>query len=452
MRRCLFLAYHFPPLGLSGVQRTVKFVRYLPEFGWQPHVVSGPGDASVAGLPSDATLVTELPEELEVVRCGGPEPPPSMGNRARLERWLMLDPAWRRWWIDATSEAALAAAAEADVILASMSPFESAEAAGRLSAATGTPWLADLRDPWALDEMLVYATWLHRRRELSRMRRGLGSAAAIVMNTPEAARAVREAFPELADRPVVAIPNGYDASDFAGPQPELPAEVFRIAHTGTFHTAAGLRRRTRLARAVLRGSIGGVDFLPRSHVHLVEAVRLVLERDPSLRGRIRLAFAGVMTPSDRASCTVPGVEELGYLAHADSVETLRGADLLFLPMHGVSPGWRARIVPGKTYEYLAAGRPILAAVPEGDARDLLAETPLGLVCDPGDVEAMAGIIREQIRRKDAGVAAPQTPVELLERYERRALTERLAAVLDEVVERQRTRRNQKLPGLARAGS
>jgi glycosyltransferase involved in cell wall biosynthesis len=178
----------------------------------------------------------------------------------------------------------------------------------------------------------------------------------------------------------------------------------------------------------------------------------VLERDPSLRGRIRLAFAGVMTPSDRASCTVPGVEELGYLAHADSVETLRGADLLFLPMHGVSPGWRARIVPGKTYEYLAAGRPILAAVPEGDARDLLAETPLGLVCDPGDVEAMAGIIREQIRRKDAGVAAPQTPVELLERYERRALTERLAAVLDEVVERQRTRRNQKLPGLARAGS
>jgi len=449
--RCLFLAYHFPPLGLSGVQRTVKFVRYLPEFGWEAKVLTGPGDASVPGLPFDSTLATEIPGDLEVVRCPGPEPPPSMGNRARLERWLMLDRPWRRWWVESAYDAAVEHAADADVIVASMSPFESAEAAAKLSAATGTPWIADLRDPWALDEMLVYATRLHRRREIARMRKGLSSAAAIVMNTPEAARAVRDAFPEFADRPVFSITNGYDATDFVDARPELAPDLFRIAHTGSFHTAAGLRRRTMLARRLLGGSVGDVDFLTRSHLYLVEAVRLLLEENPSLRGRIRLALAGVMTAKDRESCTIPGIEELGYLDHAESVATLRSADLLFLPMHKLSPGRRARIVPGKTYEYLASRRPILAAVPEGDARDLLAETPTGLVCDPDDVTAMAAIIKEQIRRKEAGDPAPEPPEELLARFERRTLTERLAAVLDEVTP-QRTRRNQKLPGLARSTS
>ena len=96
------------------------------------------------------------------------------------------------------------------------------------------------------------------------MRRGLGTAAAIVMNTKEAAKAVLLEFPELANRPIVAIPNGYDAADFADPEPGLDPDVFRIAHTGSFHTTAGLRRRTMVARRTLGGSIGNVDFLTRS--------------------------------------------------------------------------------------------------------------------------------------------------------------------------------------------
>jgi glycosyltransferase involved in cell wall biosynthesis len=450
--RCLFLAYHFPPIGLSGVQRTVKFVRYLPEFGWEPSVLTGPGDTSVSGLPTDATLAAEVAADVPVVRCAGPEPTPSTGHRARLERWLMLERPWQRWWVESACAAGLAPAKDADVIVASMSPFESAEAADRLSAATGTPWVADLRDPWALDEMLEYATALHRRRELARMRQGLASASAVVMNTAEAAQAVRDAFPELEARPILAIPNGYDAVDFSGPEPALDQKLFRIAHTGSFHTAAGLRRRTMVARRLLGGSLGGVDPLTRSHVFLLEAIRRVLSEDPSLMGRIRLEFAGVMTASDRAACTVPGVTELGYLAHRQSVARVRGADLLFLPMHGLAPGRRARIVPGKTYEYLAAGRPILAAVPEGDARDLLSQTPTGLICDPDDVPSMARIVREQIRRKDAGEPALRPPDDVVGGFERRVLTGRLAALLEEVVGAQPTRRNQKLPGLARSAS
>ena len=85
-----------------------------------------------------------------------------------------------------------------DLIYAWMQPYISAHSAARLSEETGLPWVADLGDPWALDEMMVYPTRLHRRRELRLMRRLLGTASAIVMSTAEAASQLVERIPELA--------------------------------------------------------------------------------------------------------------------------------------------------------------------------------------------------------------------------------------------------------------
>jgi len=175
--------------------------------------------------------------------------------------------------IDGVLEAAVSVN-DVDVILATASPYDTIEAGATLARMLGKPWVAGLRDPWALDEMMVYPTGVHRRLELARMRRLLGSAAAVVMSTPEAARQVVEAFPELAGRPVVSITNGYDAADF-GEGGEVVREpgVFRIVHTGYLHTEMGLqqRRRARLQR-VVGGATPGVDILTRSHVFLLEAV------------------------------------------------------------------------------------------------------------------------------------------------------------------------------------
>jgi glycosyltransferase involved in cell wall biosynthesis len=112
---------------------------------------------------------------------------------------------------------------------------------------------------------------------------------------------------------------------------------------------------------------------------------------------------------------------------------MQSADLLFLPMHGLPAGHRARIVPGKTYEYLASRRPILAAVPEGDARDLLRRAGSALLCGPSDVDGMADAIATQVDRRQRGEAAPEPDEQVLADYERRALTTRLAEVFDGVV-------------------
>jgi glycosyltransferase involved in cell wall biosynthesis len=437
--RVLFLAYHFPPVGGAGVQRSVKFVRYLPAQGWEPVVVTGPLGSIGDSYLVDPTLGEELPPGLEVLRVRASEPPPPGARRRRLERWTRAPSAWRRWWIAGAIEAARRAG-PVDAVLATMSPFDSAAPAAAIAAERGVPWVADLRDPWALDEMLVYPSRVHRRLERRRMRRSLASAAAVVMNTPEAAQEAARAFPELARR-VQAIPNGFDAADFAGPAPARDDRAFRIVHTGELHTRLGrAHRRTRLARRILGGAVDGVDVLARSHVHLLAAVARLRAREPELAGGVELHLAGNLSDADRAVSDGGVVREHGYLEHARSVALLRSADLLFLPMHGLVDGARARIVPGKTYEYLAARRPILAAVPGGDARDLLAEAGGAAVCDPDDVDGLADALASMLRRFRAGEPVLPPPREdVVARYERRALTARLAAVLDAVTAGNRPR-------------
>src|SRR5919201_1915929 len=162
MRRILFLAYHFPPVGGGGVQRNSKFVRYLRDFGYEPVVVTGPGGAAGRWTPDDPTLGGDVPDGVEVHRVTGPEP---------------------------------AGAGDVALVSPSLEPYRStALAAAALAEALDRPWVADLQDPWALDEMRIYPSDLHRRRELRWMRAALESADAIVMNTPEAAQRVRGRF------------------------------------------------------------------------------------------------------------------------------------------------------------------------------------------------------------------------------------------------------------------
>lgn len=436
MKRVLVVTYHFPPVGGAGVQRSVKFVRYLEESSWQPVVLTGPGPTPSRWTPSDPSLGNEISASVDVIRIQEQPPGSSTGVRRRAERFLRIPTPFARWWIEAAVSAGRSVE-NVDVVYASMSPFESADAAARLSRTIGKPWVADLRDPWALDEMAVYPTALHRRLELGRMRRLLSSASAVVMNTEEATRALVDRFPELDAQPVFTIPNGFDSADFAGPPPVRSDGRFRIVHAGYLHTELARGHATgAVLRRALGGATPGVDFLARSHLFLLRSVNRLLDDEPSLRDRLEIVLAGVLSPEDREVVAQEAafpevVTATGYLPHHETVSLLRSAELLFLPMHDLPAGQRARIVPGKTYEYLASRRPILAAVPDGDARDLLTAAGARL-CRPTDESCMARVIREELERFERGESAPAVPERLLERFERRKLTADLAAVLDEV--------------------
>jgi glycosyltransferase involved in cell wall biosynthesis len=434
-RHVLVLAYHFPPFGGGGVPRTVGFVRHLGEYGWDVTVVAGPSTYSAQrDVMVDETLMNEIPQPVSIIRVPGPEPGPSSRRRDRIDRWLglRLERPWSRWWIDNATEIA-AARTDVDVVYASMSPYESAWVAQQASSRLNVPWVADLRDPWARDEMQVFPTRLHRALEQRRMRSLLRTAGHVVVNTREAMIEFADAFPELRGR-LTPITNGYEPDDFATPAPSINPDVFRIVFTGgAWNLHIGRSHRSqRLVRQLLGSGIKGVDLLPRSAMFLMEATERLVSRRPDLRGYIQVEIAGSGSPEDSREFESFGGVNHGYLSHDESVRLIRSADALFLGMQDLAGSHRANSVPGKAYEYIASGRPIIAAVPSGDARDLLSAVSNAVVCRPTDVTAIEQAIERLVDEKRQGRASP-TRSDVPAGFDRASLTRSLARVLDSVV-------------------
>lgn len=404
-----------------------KFVRYLPDFDIRPIVLAGPGIGRGRWEPTDPSLSDDVPEDVAVYR---PEDPPPAGfGDSRLHRILGTAGAFPRWWQHAVLHLGTTIAREHHprVILVTAPPYHSIGSAIRLAERLGLPVVVDLRDPWALDEGRFYPSGLHRRKALGEMRRLLTAADAVVMNCPEAGATVRSLVTDQTKIDV--LPNGFDAADFAT-LTRRPTRRLQVVHTGYLHSAAGLEHRRRQRRRLVLGAqIIPIDLLGRSHFYLLESLRLLAARNPGLTDRVEIILAGVLSDMDKRLVELAGLDMPvlmpGYVDHRQAIQCMIDATVLFLPLHGLPDGHRARIVPGKTYEYLASGTPILAALPNGDARDLIVETAAGIPVEPADVDAMAAALEKLLME-----AVPRRPVnDLSPGYERRELTGRLAEIL-----------------------
>lgn len=420
--RVAIVAYYFPPIGGAGTQRAAKLCRYLHEFGWSPTVLcaSPTGSATARGLSArhldERMAQADLPPGLPVRRIESETP----------EQWLDL----AGQHLDG-----LIRQGEIDAVLVTMSPFWLAPLAHRYGPQL--PIVLDLRDPWALDGVPTYRHWFQWRQDFKRMGQALRSAWAVVMNTPEARTAALRAFAGLEDGRVHAIPNGFDRADFevarAGQRPDNAR--FTLVHTGTFLTRQAVVPRGALARLKRRLHYRPEPIRPigRSIGPVLEAIDLLRHQQPALMEGFRFVHVGNLDEATKAwidrSPSREVVDAVGYLPHEQTVGVMLGADALFLHLHGLPPGHRARIVPGKTYEYLASGRPILGALPEGDARDLLSSRSRCVLADPCEPASIARALAELIERGPGLGIAPLNDAGLAP-YDRREIARRFSQVLD----------------------
>jgi glycosyltransferase involved in cell wall biosynthesis len=186
--------------------------------------------------------------------------------------------------------------------------------------------------------------------------------------------------------------------------------------------------------AIALGSIPLAIIARITRASMLEAIRQLLRERPEASQRLELHLVGTVTEADRELAgDADFVVEHGFVSHRETIDLIRSATLLFLPMHDLARGRRVAIVPCKTYEYLASGRPILAAVPEGDARDLLAEAGNAYLTHPSDVTGMKQAIEDALTRTEAGIEAASPSKSVLDRLERRRLTAELVAFLDRVI-------------------
>jgi len=449
MKKVLFLAYYFPPMGGGGVQRIAKFCKYLPQYGYHPAVITA--NSEYYDHSDDLSLNQEVKDvprhEIKPLTTNPYLKKIIYSDLGRFLNWH------QNQWIGAAKKAGEAAIQDEkpDLICVSVSPYPMANVAEYLSKKFHIPWVLDMRDPWALDPINCYATKWHYYRDKYAMKRACQSANAVIMNTPDSLCAAKAAFPDIEPVKFISITNGWDAEDFKRfSYPTIfhnSTDPMKLVHTGVFHTRSAqsfvqsgdvnIKSIWKKLKNAVKYSPGDCNMLTRTPYYLFEAISILLKQHKISKHDLRIIFAGECTPNDLALAEAHGIGEMvnfqGYVDHNRSIQMLNDADVLFLPLHEPQ-GMLPLIVPGKTYEYLAAQRPILAPIPEGDARRFVQQARLGFVCDPTDVDSIASNLLDLVKKYRSPDGLRINPdVQFIEQYERKKLTEQLACVFDKVI-------------------
>jgi len=412
MRRVLLVSYYFPPLAGSGVFRPLRLARHLPAAGWEVTVLAVGAKARVL---RDEALLREVPARTRVERTASLEPRTlllalnRLGLRSlsrRIEPWLRIPDDQRGWVPFAVRRARRALRARPhDAVLTTSGPTSAHLVGLALARRLRVPWVADFRDEWTTNPYVRYPTAWHRRFNERLEREVLSESDRVVCVSAPWLDNLRSRAPGAPPEKFRVLPNGYDAAHFAGFPGERP-DRFRIVYTGTFYGHRSPR--------VFLEALDGIVRENRIPAHDLEVV---------LVGHT----AGA---AELGGPTARGVRVIEQRPFHETLDHLRGAAVLLLV---IPPEGGAGNHTGKLFNYLAAGRPILALAPVPNvAVDLILESRSGVVARPDDPAAVADALVELYRRFKAGIPLDQDRA-LVERYEARPQAAAYARLLDELV-------------------
>lgn len=439
-RRVLFVAYLFPPCGGVGVQRVTKWVKYLPSFGWDCSVLTV---ANPSAPHTDDTFGHDIPTDTIISRARTLEPSYAVknlvsasegrgGKRAAVKTWIkrqlrgvanaVLQPDVQVLWHPAAKTAGMNLLRELphDVIVATGPPFSSLLLGAELSRRSGVPLVLDYRDEWGISNAYWenktrsrIIQWIQQRQQLRCLRR-----ARLVLGTTPSTTAELQ---RLADEDgslarAECVYNGFDSDDF----PPVCSNDQRI----DYGFGGGKFRLACVGTLWNLNPIGPV----------VDAILKLQAESPSLLDHLELVFAGRRTAAqeaelDRLNTAACHVVRLPFVSHSEAVRLMRTSDANLL-LNADMPDTN-RIVNAKTFEYMAARRPIFVVAPSGDLWDVVRDLPGTELCPPRETEAIARALRRKIEEHLADARLDHLSWDIA-RFERRRLAGQLAGLLDDI--------------------
>lgn len=410
------MVFHYPPeASSSGVLRTLKYSRYLQDYGWRVTVLTPEIDAFEI---VDPALDAQIPASVRVIRTRFLNTKRHLAWRGVYPSLLALPDRWIGWlpWAVAAGKRLI----ETDPVdlIYSTSPHATAHLiAMRLAKASGQPWVADFRDPWFEEtpEPGDSSGLMFHRLNRWLEARAVACSSQVVASTTHLCDLMRTRYPQHADK-IGAILNGYDEADFAA----LPVgsaadnERMTIVHAGNIN--AKFRDPRPLFRALRRAAADGLLDLRR----------------------IRLRFIGGGSFGDSAEVAseiaatdlADSVEFLPRVPYEQSLSELSRADLLLLLQASADT---VGLVPAKLYEYLRAQKPVLAMVLPGATTDVLAETGGGWAVAPDDEATLTRILADAYHDwQQRTLSTRRADMQVLRRFDRKVLTGDLAALFDRI--------------------
>jgi glycosyltransferase involved in cell wall biosynthesis len=441
-KRVLFIAYVFPPVGGVGAHRPVKFVKYLPEHGWDCSVLTV-ANPSVPII--DEALVKEIPVETIVRRARSFEPGYAMkssiavgretdargplqqarrlaGGLARNAGNLVLQPDAQILWRPKALREGLRLLQEVrhDAIIATGPPFSSLLLGAALARRTALPLVLDYRDEWSISNAYWenkqqgrLSNWLQARMQANALR----AAAVVLATTPSTAGELRLLAKAAGSRATVThIYNGFDPLDYPAVEPAVPrvdygngTDRFRLSFIGTLW-----------------------NLNPIAPV--ADAILELARQEPALLERLELVVAGRRTGPqdavlDRLQATAVKLVRLPFVSHSEAIRLMCDSDALLL-INADLPNTQ-RIVNAKTFEYMAARRPIFVVAPRGDLWDVVRDLPGTVLCEPRDRVRIAQCLATELKRQPRDASRGQANWDL-SRFERKHLAGELGGILNEM--------------------
>jgi glycosyltransferase involved in cell wall biosynthesis len=417
-RNVLVIAYYFPPMGLSGVQRTLKFVKYLSVYGWHPTVLTVEPHGYYA--KDDSLLADCEGRDVRIVRT-----PVAGPSRLLSKKEIVKIPAeWKRklasrisdtlfipdnkigWRRKAIARAlALHTETPFDVLFATAPPFTDFLIGSALKAVLQKPLVFDYRDPWVDYPFKFYPTPYHRWRNVVLERKALRASSHVVTTNRKVKEGLIRRYKFLTYHDIDIIPQGFDPDDFP------PGD------------------RTQGSRQKMRITYAGVFWEDRVPDYFLQALHNLFKEKPRLRGRIEAVFVGNFREENKALVVRLGLQDSvtlkGYLPHRDTVRELCASDVLWMIV-GDDLG-----SPGKAYEYIGARKPILGCVPDGFMKSTIDEAG-GVTVAPKDVEGITRAIdRFHSQFEHRELRGPSQ--EVVDKYNRVNLTGSLVKIFESLL-------------------
>ncbi len=440
-KKVLFCAYIFPPLGGSGVQRSLKFVKYLRKYGYEPIVLTvGENDGK---LPNDTTLLQEIPEDVTVIRvdntvflpeCLSKEEQQEIynlycgitGSKAWMEEYTdiinktdaRLIPDNQMIWVNQCLKhiESIIDINEIDVIYTTGNPYSDYVIGYYLKNKYHKKWVQDYRDPWTANQ--YYLDEFYNISLTEKLQTYMENS---LVNTADATIVLAEALAEdfvnkfnVNPNQLHLITNGYDEADFFGIEAHRERnERFTLCYNGTI-------------------------YINRNPLGTLEAINQLISDEVVSPREIRWIFNGALeekwkkqiNDADRYNI----VEYNGNLSHHDSIVSAINSDMLVL--FGATGEGAMVVHTGKVFEYLRMKRNILCLSSKGGILEqIMEETRAGENYEYEDTEGIKDYILRNFTQWKSGKQSNSIDEGAIKKYSREYATMLLSKVFDTVLEK-----------------
>lgn len=403
-------------MGLSGVQRISKFVKYLPEFGWNPIVLT---TNKAPYYAFDDSLLNELLDRnIQIYRTDeditkfikkGDKPRITYPNKfwKKIQSMLVqtfVQPDSRRFWMKyaLTKAEQIFKQNKIDLIFATAPPFTNFLIASKLSEIYDVPFVVDYRDLWVDNPYYFYPTVFHKNYAISLESEVLKKCSRAVVISRDMKNALLSRYRFLEHNDVSIISHGYDQEDFQNIQPSYKSEdKLIITHSGVF----------------------SADLTPK---YFIKAVNMLFNEKPQLAKKIEFRFFGILQKQYQKMIKKSKYSDsfvlYDYLEHKDLMNHLASSDVLWLMFP------RPIVTPSRFYEYLGARKPLLVSSLDGDVTRIAESTGAAIITKPKDSKAIALAIFEFYNKwKNNNLPKPNELI--VEKFDRKYLTQLLSKEL-----------------------